>query len=265
MEEINKTHKNKGVVLEDIDPKEFDESEYSEYTQNKEVLFAFIDVLGFKQTFDDIKISNNMESSKKFNDVFAYYFELLENATFYNSKECYAGQTSDTLYFYTQNAGLMLEFIKLFLEFSLYAMTKDVFFRGGIAKGDLYRKEKYQFYGDCIIGAYLLESEISKNPIITIDRKTDEALSEFEEYKKMVKTSNDRKYLNPFALIGDDSIVIQLKNPKALREYSINEIEEQIEKNCNGHEFIDNTYRKYQFLKRALSEQKNGGSCDGAC
>lgn len=167
----------------------------SDYTQKDEVYFAFIDVLGFKKTFDDIKISKEKNSADKYRDVFNYYFALMNAAKFMEkgkSTGCYAGQTSDSLYFYTERPDYLMQFIKIFSHFSLYAMTQNVFFRGGIAKGSLYKKEKYQFYGDSVIGAYLIESNISKNPIITIDEKTHFDMNNISGYSEFVDTYQNR-------------------------------------------------------------------------
>ena len=41
----------------------------SDYVQMSEVYFAFIDVLGFKKTFDDIKISKEKDIADKLADI----------------------------------------------------------------------------------------------------------------------------------------------------------------------------------------------------
>lgn len=151
-------------ILEDV-IREIKEEAVSDYTRMDEVYFAFIDVLGFKKTFDDIRISKEEDMADKYRDVFNYYFELMGEAKFMErgkSTGCYAGQTSDSLYFYTDRSDFLVEFMKIFSHFNLYAMSRNVFFRGGIAKGNLYKKEKYQFYGNSVIYAYLMESVISK-------------------------------------------------------------------------------------------------------
>ena len=89
-------------------------------------------------------------------------------------------------------------------------MSEDVFFRGGIAKGNLYQKEKYQFYGNSVIYAYLLENNISHNPIIIIDSKTDKDLQQEKDYNELIKHKGNRVYLNPF---------VQLRNSKMLDLY----------------------------------------------
>ena len=54
----------------------------SDYVQMEKVYFAFIDVLGFKKTFHDIKISNEHDTANKYRDVFNYYFALMNAAKF---------------------------------------------------------------------------------------------------------------------------------------------------------------------------------------
>ncbi len=107
------------------------DDEPSDYESMDKVYFAFIDVLGFKKDFDDLKISKEKDIPDKYRNVFNYYFSLMNAAKFMkndNITECYAGQTSDSLYFYTKRPDYLMEFIKIFSHFSLYAMSQNVFF-----------------------------------------------------------------------------------------------------------------------------------------
>ncbi|MCD8221065.1 MAG: hypothetical protein LUD07_02525 [Clostridiales bacterium] len=91
--------------------KEVDGSEESDYEPEEEVYFAFIDVLGFKKTFDDIRLSDKNDEVNKFKDIFKYYFDLMGEAKFMEGggrEWCYAGQTSDSLYFYTRRPDFLL-------------------------------------------------------------------------------------------------------------------------------------------------------------
>ena len=204
----------------------------TDYVQLNKVYFAFIDVLGFKKTFDDMKISQKNEDAEKYRDVFNYYFSLMNAADFMTSGKhtgCYAGQTSDSLYFYTNRTDYLMQFIKIFSHFSLYAMSKNVFFRGGIAKGVLYQKEQYQFYGDSVIGAYLLENNISKNPIIIVDEKTNKDMEAVVGYKGIVTVSKDgmRHYIKPFnSLKQGDAIALDID-----ANFKIRDIDEIAKKN----------------------------------
>lgn len=236
----------------------------SDYIQMNEVYFAFIDVLGFKKTFDDIKISKEKEGANKYRKVFNYYFALMNAAKLMEkgkSTGCYAGQTSDSLYFYTDRPDYLMQFIKIFSHFNLYAMSQNVFFRGGIAKGSLYKKEKYQFYGDSVIGAYLLESNISKNPIIIIDEQTHCDMSKVSGYNDLVDTAQNRHYIKPFECLNND-IVLEIDESFVLNEVDGTKIEHNIRENKNAFEYDASNYAKYVFLLEQL-EKSNKHLQDG--
>lgn len=231
----------------------------SDYVQMNKVYFAFIDVLGFKKTFDDIKISKDHDTADKYREVFNYYFALMNAAKFMEKGEktgCYAGQTSDSLYFYTERPDYLMQFIKIFSHFSLYAMSKNVFFRGGIAKGSLYKKEKYQFYGDSVIGAYLIESNISKKPIITIDEKTHTDMLNFSGYTDLVGTYQNRIYIKPFELLNKN-IVLDIDENFILNEIDSKQIEANIRNNKNAFEYDANNFSKYIFLLNQFEKDNN--------
>lgn len=231
----------------------------SDYVQMDEVYFAFIDVLGFKKTFDDIKISKETYITSKYRNVFNYYFALMNAAKFMDKDKntgCYAGQTSDSLYFYTERTDYLLQFIKIFSHFSLYAMSQNVFFRGGIAKGSLYKKEKYQFYGDSVIGAYLIESNISKNPIIIIDEKTHSDMKEIAGYEEFVDINNNRHYIKPFECLNK-RISLDIDENFILNEIDNMQIETNIRNNKNAFEYDVSNYAKYVFLLNEFEKSNN--------
>ncbi|MCI8344310.1 MAG: hypothetical protein HFE25_07715 [Clostridia bacterium] len=230
-------------------------AEPSDYTTIEKVYFAFIDVLGFKKAFDDLKISNNEEAPNKYRDVFNYYFSLMNSAKFMQGEKtgCYAGQTSDSLYFYTEREDYLLQFIKIFSHFNLYAMSNNVFFRGGIAKGNLYKKEQYQFFGDSVIDAYLLESNISKYPIIVIDESTHLALNKDPEYKRCVNDLKERHYIKPFEFLWENE-KLDLDDSTILKSYEPQKIKDNIEKNKQLFEYDVKNYEKYTFLLKEFTD-----------
>lgn len=226
----------------------------NDYTPKESVFFAFIDVLGFKKVFDDNRLKGEDNFADKFRDVFTYYFDLMNSANFKNF--CYAGQTSDSLYFYTQREDFLIEFLKIFSHLNIYAMTKDVFFRGGIAKGNLFCKEKYQFYGESVIYAYLLESEISKYPIIVIDENTYEAISKYPDDKdKLISTRQGRYYIKPFAYLEEEFAldVDQLIEKEIKKEIDEDLLYTVLSQNKSKFEYDARNYDKYVFL---LNEYK---------
>ena len=155
----------------------------------EECYFAFVDVLGFKRDFLEEGERICGERPNKYDEVFKYYFELMEKAVFSQYNDFYAGQTSDSLYFYTSNTQCLVDYIRIFQHFNNYAMSKKVFFRGGIAKGILYYNQRHQFYGDSVIKAYLLESVVAVYPRIIIDKKTYDTLKDLykEEFTSIIK------------------------------------------------------------------------------
>lgn len=228
-----------------------------DYTFKEKVYFAFIDVLGFKQTFEDIKTSSEPNRADKFRNVFNYYFELMNSSLIMkNSRNgCYAGQTSDSLYFYTEREDFLLQFIKIFSYFSLYSMTQDVFFRGGIAKGALFQKEDYQFYGDSVIYAYQLESNVSKYPIVVIDKKTYSDLTEYAkiETDEMVDIIQNRYFIKPF-IYSYKNIDFDVEKD-VLKDIEIKMVVENIRKNMERFEYDPKNYEKYAFLDNELRKK----------
>ena len=232
--------------------KKYEETSF-DYTYKEKVYFAFIDVLGFKQTFEDIKTSSESTRADKFRDVFNYYFELMNASPIVNNltNSCYFGQTSDSLYFYTDRVDFLLQFIKIFSHFSLYSMAQDVFFRGGIARGALFQKENYQFYGDSVIYAYQLESNVSKYPVVVIDQKSYIDLEEYSpKIKEMIEKCQNRYFLKPFWGLNFQNDFAFEEN--VLREIEPTKIEENIQRNMERFEYDPKNYEKYAFLHSKL-------------
>ena len=140
-------------------------------------------------------------------------------------------------------------------------MSKNVFFRGGIAKGSLYKKEKYQFYGDSVIGAYLIESNIAKNPIITIDEKTHADMMDFSEYEDLVDVYQNRNYIKPFEFLNK-KLALDIDENFNLYEIDSKQIEANIRNNKSAFEYDASNFSKYVFLldwfEKSNSSQENG-------
>lgn len=257
-------YKNPLPLVEDEKIESGNEEYGSDYEYKKTVFFAFIDILGFKKAFDDHR-EDELEGKKrdikfadKFREVFIYYFELIYASNLISLKTrtgCYAGQTSDSLYFYSPREDLLIEYIKLFLHFNLFAMSKNVFFRGGIAKGDLFIKEPHQFYGESVIYSYLLESVISRFPIIVIDENTYKAIKDYSETKFLVKKDkNDRHYLNIFAPLYPEFSMSFRDEMFNVREINEDQVLENIKKNRKKFEYDAKNYEKYGFLMKEYQE-----------
>ena len=237
-DDVGNTSSNRSVLIEN-------------YDFYKSVYFAYIDVLGFKQAFDDNRKDPQKQFAEAYKDVFKYYGQLLRNANIVQAGFSTAGQTSDSLYYYTDRIDFIAEFIKIYLHFSLYAMSKDVFFRGGIANGCLFVDSPYQFYGDCVIKAYLLEEKISRFPRIALDYKTYHDLQEIDDVREMLVSEKNtgRFYLNPFFHVNESELIsITNLDSSQIQPIEKAAILHNIESGRTRFEFDDNNYQKYQYL-----------------
>lgn len=228
-----------------------------DYPMHEDVYFAFIDVLGFKQVFDENREDPKKRFATKYESIFKYYSQLMRDAKFASSGISKAGQTSDSLYFYTDRIDFMAEFIKVYLHFSQYSMSQNVFFRGGVAKGCLFVNEPHQFYGDSVIKAYLLEEKISKFPRIAFDRETFEALSGIPEIKNILveEKKSGRFYLTPFTKISKTELAnITGLDISQIQSIDRKEIVRYIGKGKSQFEFDERNYPKYQFLADELAK-----------
>ena len=261
------------MAYENPSPKLYDEEssvtikqEYptADYKQMNDMYFAFIDVLGFKQTFDENRKNTNSEFASAFKKTFQYFSLLMNSTKFAEAENQWnAGQTSDSLYFYTDRIDYLAVFIKIYSHFSLFAMINDVFFRGGIAKGTLFVEKPHQFYGDSVIKAYLLECSIAREPRIVLDKSTCIDLMNESTMENFIKPNDPpgRSYVKPFVLV-DNSELQGLTNTDALQLQNIGSVElqtiqENIQANMERFEFDDKNYRKYAFLQAEFDKARN--------
>jgi hypothetical protein len=254
-------YKNPVPRVDDIEREDNETQIEVDYNIIEPIYFVFIDILGFKKTYDDNRNSKGMEFADGYKAVFNYYFDLL-NASYLiapEHKTNYAGQTSDSLYFYTSRPDHLLIFIKIFSHLNMFAMSKNVFFRGGIAKGSLFRKEAYQFYGDSVIYAYLIESVIAKNPVIYIDKSTYEDLNDdSNECDQLFSMKNRRYYIKPFIWFEENnSINLEslLSDSIELKQIDKTEIKNKINNNLKVFEYDGRNYDKYVFLYNELNNK----------
>ena len=238
--------------------------EISGYKEKKDVFFAFVDVLGFQQMYDEHRNDEGREFTKRYERVFGYFSKLMNNAKFMqdskkNGDIAAAGQTSDSLYFYTDRPDYLLAFIKIYSHFIVYAMSQDVYFRGGIAKGDLFINEPYQFYGDSVIKAYLLEETLAKFPRVAIDQKTYKEISP-EMEADCFDQERGRYYIRPF-LDTQISDISEHYDPafqfEEVGEVEFEQIKVNIERNLDKNEFVEGVYLKYYYLKERIDKVKS--------
>lgn len=239
-------------------------SQVSTYQEYDNVYFAFIDVLGFSKTFEDNRENPSSEFAQKFRKTFQYYAKLMDQFESMSPQNLLStGQTSDSLYFYTDRPDFLLDFIKVFNHFSLYAMSQNVFFRGGISKGKLFIELPHHYYGDCVIKSYLLESKIAKLPRVMIDQATYEDLCKIESMDDLIEPDKDktRFHIKPFVYRPAQVMCSDfpyLKN--VLLDFSAEDwtrIGTYIDKGLEQFEFDERNYPKYCFLKKEYGNTKN--------
>ncbi len=242
--------KAKSIVLPQNDK---DIGRYEKFSDS--TYFAFIDVLGFKNDYYESEIRSkdreshdeNESPAQKYDEIFTTFFDLIDKSKVCTTGRAHAGQTSDSLFFYTDRADYLANFIRLFSYFSAYSMTKGVFFRGGIGCGNLYCRSAHMFYGQSVINAYLLESVIAKNPVIAIDRTTYQALQETELQEDTyfyLDEHNGRYYINPFAYFCED-FSLPFETESINEELIVKNIDAEIER----FEYEPSTYSKYLKLR----------------
>ena len=97
----------------------------------------------------------------------------------------------------------------------------------------------------------LIESNISKNPVIIIDEKTHVDMCEVSGYCELVDTYQERHYIKPFELLNK-SMVLDIDENFTLNEIDRDKIENNIKENKNTFEYDVKNYSKYVFLLEQL-------------
>ena len=234
------------------------------YRKSEDMYFAFIDTLGFQQTFDENRQDTKQEFAQRYRNTFLYFGALMNNANCTKSNTTNAGQTSDSLFFYTDRIDFLLQFIKIYSHFSIYAMSENVFFRGGIAKGSLFINSPTQFYGDCVIKAYLLESEIAIVPCIALDNKTYLDLKEsLEPCEQIQALGKSRHCLRPFINVSRSELqeIVNL-DPDAIKDIDSEvweKVHNNIQDNIDKYEFSERVRQKYIYLAENIEKFEANG------
>lgn len=270
---LNMGYKNKIPTVDSNEIKTQDIHEHEEgYDRHEGVYFAFIDVLGFKNLYTTEQ-SSNAKSKKSFSDlcgeVFDDYFDSVKFLCEKRSQSLFCiGQISDTLYCYTDNCNMLIDFLYEFQCFNLRAMSQGIFFRGGVAHDEIFCRDDFQYYGKCVINAYMLEEEISKMPRIVIDYKT------YNDIQKCVQEHEPPCGVNNFVIEGKDGryyldvfgIINVAKNNTKIEQHivgemysQVNDLVTQLEKRIGDSiqkfEFDYANHQKYVYLKNDLGEK----------
>ena len=238
------------------------ESALPKYIQHDNVYFAFIDILGFKQAYNENREDSARIFTSEVKNVFQYFSLLMDRVKYKKQDQWNSGQFSDSLFFYTTRIDCLKAFIKLYSHFSLFSMSQNVFFRGGIAKGGLFTAKPYEFYGDGVIKAYLLESSLARYPRTMIDNSTSADLRREKDILEYIVFDKppDRSYISPFATVPEEELLsildIAPEELMILGKAEWNRIARNIQVNTKRFEFDDNNYKKYTFLQAAYRDSR---------
>lgn len=131
-------------------------------------------------------------------------------------------------------------------EFLIKYTKEDIFFRGGITKGNLFYDEKIHFvFGSGLVRAYSLESEVAKYPRIVIE----ESLNPPQILSGIDRDQEGTWYLDYLSL-GYSLIYCQNNNIQNL-EYFLGCLEEQqksISRAYQKYKKDERVFPKYQWL-----------------
>lgn len=159
---------------------------------------------------------------------------------------------SDNILFfapYKDEADMLNLYINLLYGLSAFLVQfpkGDIFFRGGIARGNLYFDEKLHFvFGSGLVKAYFLESQIAKYPRIAIDKELDPS----DILVGIVQDEEKTWYLDYLSL--GHSIICDQNQPQQYNESflpCLREEKNSITSALQKHKDDEKILRKYQWL-----------------
>ena len=136
--------------------------------------------------------------------------------------------------------------------FLIQYVKEDIFFRGGITKGNLFYDEKLHFvFGSGLVNAYLLESKVAKYPRIVIDKE----LKPSPILVGIDKDEEETWYLDYLSL--GHSLICYQNKPKQNYEHFLICLEEQksaISRAYQKYKENESVLPKYQWLAKYHNE-----------
>lgn len=113
----------------------------------------------------------------------------------------------------------------------------------------MFVKQPHQFYGESVIYSYLLESVISRFPIIVIDENTYAAIKDYPKTDLLAKKDkNDRYYLNIFAPLQSEFFMEFRDETFTSQKIDMDQVLKNIIQNRKKFKYDANNYEKYGFL-----------------
>ena len=229
----------------------------------KKHIVLFLDILGYS------KFIENCKDSQEENLYLDKIYGLMSNLSEYiKERNIAVDQRSDVLklsrfksllfsdnilFFapYEDETDKCNLYMNLFYGLSAFLVQyekKDLFFRGGIAEGNLFYDEKLHFvFGSGLVKAYKLESEVAKYPRIVIDKE----LNPPYIFVGIAKDEEETWYLDYLSL--GHSLICYQNEPKQNYEHFLFCLDEQknaIDKALQKYKNDSGIFPKYEWLAR---------------
>lgn len=222
-------------------------------------IVLFLDILGYSNLITSCKDSQEencyLDKIYTIMSNLSEYIEKRNNAIDQRNNNLHLSRFrsllfSDNILFFapyeneTDMYNLYMNLLYGLSEFLLQYTKDDIFFRGGIAKGNLFYDEKLHFvFGSGLVNAYNLESSKAEYPRIAIDK-------ELNPPSILVGIVEDNKgiYYLDYLSLGHSLICYQ-NMPQHNYEYFLSCLEEQ--KNA-----ISRAYKRYKENERIFSKYK---------
>ena len=164
---------------------------------------CFIDVLGFKQHIKGLVDDNDTPNFNAINNLYSSLKklkELGEDAKFVNLGFEFSQFSDCIVISFNYENGSNLMFILLSLLHAQIELVQNGFLiRGGISIGRLHHSQEFVF-GEALVKAYELESNLAKFPRIILHRDVIDICKEFGDHHP----TQEEKYLNQIILEDED-------------------------------------------------------------
>lgn len=230
----------------------------------EEYIFAYIDILGFKNLISQ-KLSKDL--CNIFNIFEKYRIHIaVKNKELSDGKNLNLKIASDSICIYqkTNTDCPLLSVVALcsYYQYSLLTnFDEPIFIRGGISKGNLFDgKEKLKteqnkndiLFGNALINSYELESKEANNPRIIFTKSMfDEFENEFKDWPKELIYSDKDEFLcvNPCAFFYTN-LNSKTEREEGKLEKLKDKISKLLESETNGH-----IREKQLYIKELIKEE----------
>ncbi len=232
----------------------------------KKHIILFLDILGYSSLITSCKDSQTencyLDKVHSIMSNLSEYIEKRNTAIDQQNNNLHLSRFksllfSDNILFFapyedeTDMQNLYMNLLYGLSVFLIQYVKEDIFFRGGITKGNLFYDEKLHFvFGSGLVKAHYLESKVAKYPRIVIDK-------ELNPSPILVGIDKDEEtwYLDYLSL--GHSLICYQNKPQHNYEHFLNCLEEQksaISRAYQKYNENENVFLKYQWLAKYHNE-----------